>query len=210
MILWHCNMVLIFELGSILINHFFNRIRSDLSEYSTLWKQEFDHFDPFVAIEFHFGHWTATSMLATDVGDGLCWWQFWDVGDPLFALKKSPTSLWSCYTIFDEGYSYLWKFPKNNLFGLRYKPLFVNFVLAISLFVNNIVNIFINNDHCTDPNYPLLTCSIHEFWVGFTQKLWVMGLPSAIQWFWHFMCLHLEKTANEIWKFLNLPYVWNT
>ena len=63
------------------------------------------------------------------------------------------------------------KIQKNNLFGLRYNQMFVHFVLAISLFVNNIVNIFINNGHCTDPTYPLLTCSIHEFWVGFINNL---------------------------------------
>ena len=29
--------------------------------------------------------------LVTDVGDRMCWWQVWDVGDRLNTLRKSPT-----------------------------------------------------------------------------------------------------------------------
>ena len=34
---------------------------------------------------------TVTSMLVTDVGDQMCWWQVWDVGDRFHTLRKSPT-----------------------------------------------------------------------------------------------------------------------
>ena len=30
-------------------------------------------------------------MLVTDVGDQMCWWQVWDVGDRFNSLSKSPT-----------------------------------------------------------------------------------------------------------------------
>ena len=30
----------------------------------------------------------ATSMLVTDVGDEMCWWQLWDVGDRFNTLKS--------------------------------------------------------------------------------------------------------------------------
>ena len=123
MILWHCNMVLIFELGSILINHFIIRIRSD-------------HFGPVLLIQPN----GLVQILAQILGRN-----FW------------PNMMRD--TVICE------RFEKNNLVGLRYKPMFVNVVLAISLFTNNIANIFINNYHCTDPTYPLLTCSIHELLV---------------------------------------------
>ena len=32
-----------------------------------------------------------TSMLVTDVGDQMCCWQVWDVGDRLNTLRRSPT-----------------------------------------------------------------------------------------------------------------------
>ena len=32
-----------------------------------------------------------TSMLVTNVGDQMCWWQVWDVGDRFNTLRKSPT-----------------------------------------------------------------------------------------------------------------------
>ena len=34
---------------------------------------------------------TITSMLVTDVGDQMCWWQLWDVGDRFNTLRKSST-----------------------------------------------------------------------------------------------------------------------
>ena len=34
---------------------------------------------------------TVTSVLVTDIGDRMCWWQVWYVGDRFNTLKKSPT-----------------------------------------------------------------------------------------------------------------------
>ena len=34
-----------------------------------------------------------TSMLVTNVGEQMCWWQVWDVGDRFDTLRNSPTSL---------------------------------------------------------------------------------------------------------------------
>ena len=36
-------------------------------------------------------YWMAT-MLTTNVGDKICWWQFWDDGDWFITWTKSPTS----------------------------------------------------------------------------------------------------------------------
>ena len=66
------------ELQLILVSKFW--IISKINTYGISWKMHLPH--PFWAFHntriFSFG---ATSMLATDVGDEICWRQLWDVGD---------------------------------------------------------------------------------------------------------------------------------
>ena len=54
---------------------------------------------------------TATSMLVADVGDGFCWWHFWDVDDRCLTLKslqhnESATNIISyIYKLYDNSKS---------------------------------------------------------------------------------------------------------
>ena len=54
-------------------------------------KLQNSNFLDYLGIKFESDHyWTAT-MLTTDAGDEICWWQFWDVSDWFITWTKSPT-----------------------------------------------------------------------------------------------------------------------